>query len=166
MASSRHDTRDGLVLGLIAYASVAAFYALFDILAARGLLYTVNLLGRAAFRGLRDPAVLQFPVTIDPVAVFLYNGVHLLLSLAIGLIVVRLVSRAERVPSQAWPMFLLIVAGFVATVVAIGVLSTPIRVVLPWWSIVVANASAVVAGVAFLSRRRPGVVGRVVPALR
>jgi hypothetical protein len=160
-----HDTRDGAILGLTAYASVAAFYALFDGLATRGPLYTVNLLGRAAFRGLRDPSVLQFPVAIDMSAVLLYNALHLICSLVIGLIVVRLVSRAERTPSQAWPMFLIIVAGFVATVVGVGLLSAPIRVVLPWWSIVVANASAVVVGAFFLSRRRPGVVGRVVPLL-
>lgn len=165
MTSSEHETRDGLILGLIAYSSVAVFYALFDLLATRGLLYTVNLLGRAAFRGLRDPAVLQFPVAIDAMAVFLYNGVHLVLSLVIGLIVVRLVGRAERTPGQALPMLAVIVAGFVATVIGVGLLSTSIRVVLPWWSIIVANASAVVAGAFFLSRRRPGVVGRLVPLL-
>lgn len=82
----------------------------------------MNLLGRAAFRGLDDPSVLQFPVVIDRMSVFMYNGVHLALSLAIGLIVV-----------------------------------------LPWWSIVVANASAVVFGALYLSSRRPGVIGRVVP---
>lgn len=163
MTTSEHDTRDGVVLGLIAYASVAAFYALFDVLATRGFLYTVNLLGRAAFRGLDDPSVLQFPVVIDRMAVFMYNGVHLALSLVIGLIVVRLVSRAERDRAQAWPMFLLIVAGFVVTVIGVGVLSEPIRVVLPWWSIVVANASAVVFGARYLTSRRPGVIGRVVP---
>lgn len=165
MTSSEHDTRDGLVLGLIAYASVAAFYAAFDVAATRGPLYTVNLLGRAAFRGLRDPGVLQFPVAIDSNAVFLYNGVHLVLSLAIGLVVARLVGRAERVPAQAPAIVAVIVAGFLATVLGVGILSAPIRVVLPWWSIVVANASAVVAGALFLSHRRPGVVGRLVPRL-
>lgn len=163
MSGSSHDARDGLTLGLIAYASVAIFYALFDLLATRGSLYTVNLLGLAVFRGVRDAAVLQFPVPLDRTAIMLYNGLHLVTSLAIGSVVVRLVSRAERHPAQAWPMFLLIVAGYVATVLAVGLLSRPIRVVLPWWSIAVANASAVVAGAWYLVRRRPGVVSRVVP---
>ena len=35
------------------------FYAAFDVLAARGTLYTVNLLGMAVFKGLRDPSVLR-----------------------------------------------------------------------------------------------------------
>lgn len=163
MASSGNDTRDGLVLGLIAYASVALFYALFDLVAARGSLYTVNLLGLAVFRGVRDAAVLQFPLPVDRTAVFLYNGLHLVLSLAIGWVVVWLVGVAERDRGRAWPIFLLIVAGYFATVVAVGVLSEPIRVVLPWWSIAVANASAVVLGSWWLSRRRPGVIARVVP---
>ena len=47
MATMRRTIRDGLIVGLIAYASVAAFYAVFDLLAARGALYTVDLLGKS-----------------------------------------------------------------------------------------------------------------------
>lgn len=166
MASLRRDTRDGLVVGLIAYAAVAAFYSAFDFLAARGTLYTVNLLGQAAFRGLRDPGVLYTPMALDFTAVFLYNGLHLLLSLAIGLVVMRFVGLAEGRPALAWPMLLLIVAGFVVTIVGVGMLSTPIRPVLPWWSIVVANTLAVALAAVYVMRRRPGVLGRLVPLAR
>jgi len=160
---SDRDTRDGLVVGLIAYASVAVFYSIFDFLAARGALYTVNMLGRAVFRGLRDPGVLLHPVRLDLSAIFLYNGLHLLLSLVIGLVVMRFVGQAERNPSRAGLMLALIVAGFVVTILAVGWLSAPIRPVLPWWSIVVANSAAVVAAGAYIIRRRPGVVRRVMP---
>jgi hypothetical protein len=163
MASSAHDTRDGVVVGLIAYASVAVFYSIFDFLAARGMLYTVNMLGRTVFRGLRDPAVLQHPVRLDLPAIFLYNGLHLLLSLLIGLVVMRFVGHAERNPSRAGLMLLLIVSGFVVTILGVGWLSTPIRAVLPWWSIVVANSAAVVTAAVYVMKRRPGVLGRLVP---
>lgn len=165
MTDSRSDTRDGLALGLIGYVTVAAFYALFDGLASRGSLYTVNLLGLAAFRGVRDPAILQFPVPLDAAAIGLYNAVHLVASLLIGAIVVRLVSHAEREPSRASPVLACLIAGYVLTVLAVGFLSASIRVVLPWWSIAVANASAAAAGAWYLSRRRPGTIGRLVPIL-
>jgi hypothetical protein len=163
MASLEQDTRDGLVVGLIAYASVAVFYSAFDFLAARGSLYTVNLLGQAVFRGLRDPGVLYTPVPLDLNAIFLYNGLHLVLSLAIGLVVMRFVGLAERKPALAWPMVFVIVSGFVVTILGVGALSASIRSVLPWWSIVVANSLAVAMAALYVVRRRPGVWGRLVP---
>jgi hypothetical protein len=166
MASLSRDTRDGLVVGLIAYASVAAFYSTFDFLAARGTLYTVNLLGRAVFRSLRDPGILYTPQPLDLAAVFFYNGLHLAVSLAIGLVVMRFVGRAERQPALAWPMLLLIVTGFVLTILGVGALSASIRPVLPWWSIVVANTLAVALAAVYMMRRRPGVLGRLVPWAR
>lgn len=161
MSSTARDTRDGLVVGLLAYASVAAFYAIFDVLATRGTLYTVNLLGRAVMRGLRDPGVLQYPVALDVPAILAYNAVHLVLSLLIGVVVLHLVGHAERHPGRARMMLGTIVGGFVVTIVAVGVLSAPIRAVLPWWSIVVANSVAVVVGARYVVRRRPDVMGRL-----
>jgi len=157
----QRDTHDGLVVGVLAFASVAACYTLFDFLAARGALFTVNLLGRAVFRGLRDPMVLQYPVALDGGAVMQYNALHLALSLIIGLVVVRLVGHGERNPSQARAVLGVILAGFVVTILAVGWLSTSIRPLLPWWSIVVANSAAVVVGAAYLASRRPGVFTRL-----
>lgn len=155
--------RQGLVVGLIAYAAVAVFYAAFDLLAARGSLYTVDLLGKAVFRGLRDPSVLQYAIQPDLGAVFLYNGLHLFLALAIGLVVTRLVDQADRHPSQGPLVLLVIVAGFVVTVYAVGALTQPMRPLLPWWSIVAANAFAALLAGLYLLRTRPGLLGRMLP---
>ena len=94
MTTARRTVRDGIVVGLIGYVSVAAWYSVFDLLAARRTLYTVNLLGEAVFRGLRDPGVLQYPIHLDMPAIFLYNALHLVIALAVGLIVTRLVAQA------------------------------------------------------------------------
>lgn len=148
-------TRQGLVVGFIAYAAVAVFYGVFDFLAMRGPLYTVNMLGRSMFGGVRDAGVLQYPAQIDVTAIAWYNAFHLVAALAIGLTVMRLVERADRHPSQARGVLLILVAGFVATVIAVGLLTAPIRPLLPWWSIVVANSLAVVAAAVYVLRRRP-----------
>lgn len=165
MAPASRGIRDGWVLGLIAYASVAFFYAAFDVLAARGTLYTVDLLGKVFFRGLRDPAVLQLPFQPDLPAIFLYNGLHLFLSLAIGLTVIWLVERADRGPAQAYVSLFTIVAGFFVTILAVDLLTRPIRPLLPSWSIVVANTCAVVPAGAYLLWRRPGVWRKLMPFL-
>lgn len=152
---SRQSIREGLAVGFIAYVAVAVFYAAFDLLAARGALYTVDLLGKAMFRGLRDPAVLQFPVALDLTAVFWYNAFHLVVSLAIGMIVTGLLFRAERDPAHAPLILVVILAGFVVTVLAVGFLTVSIRPLLPWWSIIVANVLATVAGAVYLVRWHP-----------
>ena len=160
MATGKRMVREGLVVGLIGYAAVAIFYAVFDFLAARGGLYTVNLLGRAVFRGLRDPAVLQLPLPADPGAIGLFSGLHLVISLGIGLVVTWLVWQAEGPPAQARLAWLTIVAGFFVTIFGIGMLSGPIQDLLPWWSVVLANVLAVLVAGSYLLRRHPGLLHR------
>ena len=155
MVLASRTLRDGLIVGLIGYFSVAALYGAFDLIAARGAMYTVDLLGKSVFRGLRDPAVLGLPMEPDVTAIFWYSGLHLLIALTIGVIVVRLVEQADRQPSQARMVLFTIVAGFVVTIVAVGLLTSPLRPVLPWWSIVVANALAVLLAGTYLLWKRP-----------
>jgi len=164
MQSERSPVHDGLVIGLIAYASVALFYAGFDFLAARGPLYTVDLLGKAVFRGLRDPSVLQQHIDPDQAAIFWYNGLHLVLSLAIGQVVAHLVQRADARPKQGRLMLGVMVLGFVVTVLAVGFLTASMRPLLPWWSIVVANGLAVVVAGSYLARRHPGLTRHLIHA--
>ncbi len=161
MSAERHAVRDGISIGLIAYASVALFYAAFDFLAARGALFTVDLLGKALFRGLRDPSVLLFPPRLDLAAIFWYNAFHLVLSLTIGMTVSLLIQRAEERPAESRGMLFLLGAGFFVTVVAVGWLTAPMRALLPWWSIVVANVAAVVLAGGWLVRRHPGLGRRM-----
>lgn len=161
MPGQRRIVRDGVVVGLIAYGSVAAFYAVFDFLAARGLLYTVDLLGKALFRGLRDPAVLQLPIRPDLALVFWYNALHLVLSLVIGLVVVFSVAEAERRPERGPLVLLFLLIGFVVTVLAVGSLTSSFRSLLPWWSIVTANVLAMVTAGSYLVRHYPALPARL-----
>lgn len=156
--------RDGLVVGAIAYAAVAVFYGVFDILAGRGLFYTVNMLGRALVRGLRDTGVLLYPVELDPTAMLWYNALHLVAALSIGIVVVWLVGRAYRAPDRLGALRLVLFGGFIVTVLAVGWLSAPIRPVLPWWSIVTANVLAAATAGLWILRRHPGTARRLLGA--
>ena len=162
MTATSRTVRDGVMAGLIGYAAVAAFYSAFDLLAARGTLYTVDLLGKAVFRGLRDPTVLQYPIANDMPAIFWYNALHLVVALAVGLFVAWLVTRVEQRPALAPAALVTIVAGFVITVLGVGALTEPMRAVLPWWSIMVANALAAALAGAYLLRVRPGTWQRLI----
>ena len=161
MLAHNRKIRDGLAVGLIAYAAVALFYSAFDVLAARGTLYTVDLLGRALFEGLRDPSILMFPLERDATAILLYNAFHLVMSLGIGLVVTSLIEQAERHPSQAPLVVIMIIAGGVLTVFGVGYLTESMRRVLPWWSIMVANMLAALLAGLYLVRRHPGLGQRL-----
>ena len=161
MNEERRTIRDGVIVGLIGYAAVALFYSAFDFLASRGTLYTVNLLGKAVFRGLRDPSVLMFPMDLDTGAILRYNVLHLVVALIIGVAATALIAMAERNPSRRGIIRLLIVFGFVITVAIVATLTTPIRPLLPMWSIVAANALAMVLAGAYLVWRRPGLWNRL-----
>jgi len=163
MLAHNRTIRDGLAVGFIAYAAVALFYSAFDFLAARGTLYTVDLLGQALFRGVRDPSILMFALDRDPTAIFLYNAFHLVMSLGIGLVVTSLIDHAEEHPSHALLVVVMIIAGGVLTVFGVAYLTESMRRVLPWWSIIVANALAAVLAASYLGRRHPGLLRRLSP---
>ena len=160
MSDSRW-VRQGVQVGLIAFVAVALFYAAFDVLASRGALSSVNQLGRAVFRGVRDTGGLGLPTPVDAGAVIAYTALHLALSLLIGLVVLRIV-HAFVTGALGRPLFVgIIVGGGAVTVGVVGAVSGPLRVVLPWWSIVVANLLAAgTAGVAVLGWR-PDLVSRL-----
>lgn len=163
MATKTRTLELGLIVGLIGYASVAVFYMIFDLLAARGILYTVNLLGQVVFRGLRDPAVVGLPIRLDFTAIEWYTLLHFVASLIIGLIVTWLVRHATQHASRARLISLVIVAGFIVTIFLIGALTASVRPLLPWWSIVVANALAVILAGAYLLKKQPALWGHLMP---
>jgi hypothetical protein len=110
---------------------------------------------------MRQPRTWRHGLVVGLVAYGAVAAFYLALSLAIGCTVVALIDCAERHPTRARAVTAVIVAGFVVTVIAVGVLSAPIRPLLPWWSIVVANGFATACAGWYMIRRRPGLVRRL-----
>jgi len=161
---TKKTIQDGIILGLVGYCSVALLYAVIDFLAARGFLFTVNLLGMVVFRGLRDPSVLSLPgMQLDMTAIYLFSALHLFLSLLIGFIVSILIEMSEINPAKARLILTVLVSGFFITVIGVGILTEEIRQLLPWWSIVVANALAVIISSFYLTKKHPGIWDRLGP---
>lgn len=150
--------REGCIVGLLAFVTVAVFYAAFDLLAARGALYTVNQIGVVLQRGPTEIGAAGGSWPIDLGAIVFYSTLHLVVSLGIGLLVCRLVHEAELRPTQAQVALLFIVAGFAGTIALVGALSAPIREVLPWWSVIASNTAAVLVAGTVLLRRHPSFV--------
>ncbi len=95
MSSTRSNVLwQGMIAGLIGYATVAIVLAVVNVIAGRSPFYTAALLGGGVFYGVRDLSA----VAVWPGAVLAYNGFHLLLFLALGMFAAWLAQIAERGP--------------------------------------------------------------------
>ncbi len=155
-ANPRMDVRDGLVVGFIAYITVAAFYGLFDLAGGRGPFRTAHVLAHAVFGGEGSA-----PPVVDMDAVVRYDGIHLVLSLLIGVVVMLVVGYGERTPSRARLAGMVVVGGYFATVAAVWMLTRSVSGMVPWWSIAGANGASVVLASMYVMWRRPGVGARL-----
>jgi hypothetical protein len=156
MIDRQQTLKHGMAVGFIGYLAVALFYSVFDFAASRGAFYTVNLLGKAVFRSLRDPAVLVFPIALDWNAIFLYNALHFAVAMGIGIFVTWLIAMAEENPSRRSVIKYFVAAGFFATIIVVATLTKPIRPLLPMWSVIGANGLATLLAGWYLLRKRPG----------
>lgn len=169
MAQARAYIREGLIVGAVGYVVVAAFFTVFDLLAGRGVAFTLNLLGKMVFRGIRDPAILQLPIAPDMAAMAAYNFLHLVLSLVVGTLVAWLATQVDERPALRFPVLGVLVAGYVATIALVTIFVGEASQLLPWWTIVTVNTLAALSGGAYLLRAHPTLPGSLrhgVTALR
>jgi hypothetical protein len=129
---------EGLVTGLIGYVTVVALFALANLVSGEGAFHTPSLLGSALFYGLRDPAEL-IP---GPGPIIAYNGVHILVSLLIGLGAAWMVFQTEKNRPLWYAVFFVFLAGFIYSVVVMGVFAAEIVDLVSWPMIVAANLAA------------------------
>jgi len=145
----------GLVAGLIGYLAVAVFFLIFNLIGGQSPLHTAAALGSALFYGLDDPAQL----VIEPGPIIAFNGLHLMLSLVAGMIASWLLFETERHHFIWYFVFFVFLAGFVYSLVAIGIIGAEIAHVVPWWSVLVANIVWIAGLGGYLWFQHRGLVG-------
>ena len=129
---------EGLVTGLIGYFTVVLLFVVINLLAGRPSFHTAGLLGSALFFGLREPSQL----VLEPGPVIAYNGVHMMVSLLIGLGAAWLVFQAEKYKPLWYVVFFIFLAGFVYSVAIMGVFAAEIVQFLSWTTVILANIAA------------------------
>lgn len=139
---------EGLITGFIGYGTVVLLFALLNLLSGEGIFHTPSVLGSALFiSGPGEPAV------AGPAPIIAYNGVHILISLIIGLGAAWLVFQAERHRPLWFVVFFVFLAGFIFSVVIVGVMAAEISELISWPIIVLANLLAGVTAGSYLWRR-------------
>jgi hypothetical protein len=143
---------DGLIAGTLGYLVLAVFFAVANALAGRSPFYTAALLGDAFFFGLRDAAAVQ----VGPAPVIAYNGVHLVVFLAIGFLIAWGANQLERHPDLSYFSFVLAFAAFLSSYVLVLILGGAVAQALPWPLVAGGNAAAGAAMGAYLWWSHPG----------
>jgi len=134
---------EGLVTGLIGYLTVVVLFAFLNLVSGQGLFHTAALMGSALFFGAREVG----EVAPGPAPIVAYNGVHILVSLLIGLGAGWLVFQAEKNRPLWYVIFFIFLAGFIYSVSIMGVFAAEMAGLLSWPMILVANlAAGVTAG--------------------
>jgi hypothetical protein len=152
MTQARSDTIwQGLVAGLIGYASVALAVGIGDALQGRSFFYTVSLLGGWLFHGRSDPA----NVLVWPGAVFAYNGLHLLTFLAFGLAGSWLANVAERGPLFWYGSLVLYLMVFIHLFAGVVQMTEPMRGGISLLQVTIPSLLAVMLMSAYLLRMHP-----------
>jgi hypothetical protein len=147
----------GLVAGFVGYAAVVAFISLANLVSGRPVFHTAAALGTTLFYGLSDPTALA----IEPGPVLAYNGIHLTLSLAAGIVAAWLLFETERHHFIWYFVLFIFVAGFLFSLLAIGIVGAEIAHLVPWWSVVAANLVWAVALGGYLWYQHRGLLARL-----
>ncbi|MGD2121808.1 MAG: hypothetical protein PVJ76_08685 [Gemmatimonadota bacterium] len=141
MTAERSWIAEGLLAGLIGYVTVVALFGVINLLGGETVFHTAALLGSALFFGARSAA----EVVTGPAPIIAYNGVHILVSLMIGMGAAWLIFQTEKNHPLWFIVFFIFLAGFIYSVVVMGILVAEAAALLSWGAIVLAN---VVAGLA------------------
>lgn len=138
--------QEGLYAGVIGYVTVALATGLVDLLRGHSFFHTAAILGSALFGSGAE-------VAVTPEVVFPYNGVHLLVFLALGFLLAFLVHEIE-LHALIWyfVFFGLLSLFFVSLflVVALGEAAGP---GVPWALVIGVNTAAALAMGWYLYRR-------------
>lgn len=145
----------GLVAGAIGYAAVVIFYVVFNLATGRPLFATAAVLGQTLLGQGLDPA------SLDPAPIAVYNGLHLVVFLAVGIAASWLVRESELHPALWYLALSLAVFVFFHVFGAVAAFAAPARETVPLWTVLAASTLSAVAMGGWLWATHPGLASNV-----
>ena len=148
--------RPGVIAGAIGYATVIAFYAAYNLATGHSVFATADILGRVL---LGEPLGGPLAEPAAPIAV--YNGLHLVIFLAMGIFASWLVTMAERHPEIWYLVFSLALFALLHVFGAVAAFSAPVLEVVPLWTVLAASLLSAGSMTAWLWACHPRLGDRV-----
>jgi hypothetical protein len=148
--------REGIVAGVIGYGTTIVLFAIANVLSGRPVLHTAAVLGAALVYGIRDP----MQVVVTPAYVLAYNGAHLIVFLALGIVGAALARLADR-GAQLWyvGLFFFIFISF-HLIAIVQVVAYPMRSLINDAAIWIAGITAGLLMIGSLLRAHPTIRAR------
>lgn len=142
---------EGLIAGFIGYATVVVVFGLVNLATGHSFFFTAALLGNAVLGSGGSGADLAAP---GPIIV--YNGIHLITFVLIGLGAAWLISQTELHPGIWYLTFYLFVTVFFVGLVVVRIVAAPVIDQLPWgWPVIWVNLAAVTLMGLYLWKAHP-----------
>lgn len=151
MPARSHVMLEGLIAGVIGYAAVAVCIAILDLIGGRALFETPSLLGQILIGGFGEPT----PGEVAAAPVFAFNGLHLLVFLAIGIAAAWLVHEMELHPVIWYGVFFAVLSAVLVSFIVLSFVSEAHQGLLSQGALHGANAVAAVAIGWYLHRSHP-----------
>ena len=146
---------EGLITGFIGYLTVILLFGVLNLVSGEGFFHTPAALGSALFFRSGDAG----GMTMGPAPIVAYNGVHILASLLIGVGAAWLVFQTERNRPLWYIVFFVFLAGFIYSLVVMGIFASEMAGILSWPAILMANLLAGVTAGGYLWWRHGRLVG-------
>lgn len=142
----------GLIAGAIGYAVIVAFYVALNLAQSRNVFFTPNALGRSLL------GVSGQGEGVDVGLLLVYNGLHLVVFLALGLAAAWLIRESGRHPKIWYLGLVLALAVFFHLIGIVLTLAAPAGEAVPAWSVVTASATAALAMGVYLLVSQPQIL--------
>lgn len=146
---------DGFVAGLLGYLAVVLLFAFLNVSSMHGVFRTPELLGRALLGGVTDsdtgPGSALAPVLA-------FNGLHLLVSLGLGLVASRLAAAAEHDHGLGYGLIFAVIAlgGFLP--IFFGAITVEYLQAITWRDAVAGTVTGAVATLSYIAWVHRGLV--------
>lgn len=156
--STRRDVMvEGLIAGLIGYGAVVVIIAVLDLVGGRALFQTPSLLGQILIGGFGDPT----PGVVEAGPVMAYNGLHMLVFLAVGMAAAWIVHEVELHPIIWYGAFFAVMTIVLVSFMVLSFVGQANADLLDRWPLIGANALAAVAIGLYMHRAHPALANMV-----
>lgn len=146
-----------MIAGLVAYLAVVTVLAILNALEGRSVFHSAAAMGSVLLHG--REAASRFAIEARPILA--YNGVHLVGSIAVGVIAAFQVFETELHRSLWYFPFTVLIAVVVYSITIFGVFGVEIGGVLDWTTVVVGTAVWVLAMTGYFWWVHRGLVKRI-----
>jgi hypothetical protein len=149
--------REGVIAGLLGYAAVVVVVAAMDLVRGRSPFHTAAVLGSWLFYGLEAAS----RSSIEPGPVLAYNGVHLLVSLAVGTVAALLVLESGLFRGFWYFALMILIAAVMYPLVVLGGIAVEWGQMLDWTTVLVGTAAWLAAMTTYFWRCHGDVVRKI-----